>query len=135
MKTSLVLAAALACGAPAVAFAQQTDSKAAAGASSGMHQHMMKGSQESMRMKPSGDIDRDFATMMRHHHQTGIRMAQEEVKNGKDPKMKELAQKIVDGQQQETQQLDQWLAERKGSDGSAARGSSADRPHGTPQSK
>ncbi len=67
-----------------------------AGASSQMHEQMMQGARQSMRIKTTGDVDRDFATMMRQHHETGIRMAQEEVQNGKDPQMKEMAQKILD---------------------------------------
>lgn len=94
------------------ALAQQDHAHAegkAAGPSTEMHQMMMKGSKQSMQMKPSGDMDRDFARMMRHHHQMGVRMAEQEMKNGKDPKMKELASKIAASQKDEIKQFDDWL--------------------------
>ena len=130
MKPFLI-AAALALAAPAVAVGQQQDSSsehsagshAGSGASAQMREHMMQGSKQSMRMKMSGDVDKDFATMMRHHHQTGIRMAQEEIKNGKDPQMKQMAQKILESQQQESKQFDEWLQAR-GDKGSASGASS-----------
>jgi len=74
-----------------------------------MHQQMMKGSKESMQMKPSGDMDRDFARMMRHHHQMGVQMAEHELQHGKDARMKELAKKIAASQKEEIKQFDEWL--------------------------
>ncbi len=71
---------------------------------------MMKG-MESMRM--SGDTDRDFAAMMKVHHQGAIDMAQLELKKGKDAKMRALAKRIIEAQQKEIKELDQWLATRK----------------------
>ncbi len=66
-----------------------------------------------MQMHKTGDVDHDFASMMRMHHQMGITMAQEELKNGKDGEMKKMAQKTIDMQQQEVKQLDAWLAKHK----------------------
>jgi uncharacterized protein (DUF305 family) len=136
MKTSLVAAVAFALAAPAVALAQSSsDSKAGAGASTQMHEHMMQGSRQSMQMKPSGNVDRDFATMMRQHHQMGMRMAQEEVKSGQDPKMKELAQKILDSQKQEVKEFDQWLESHSGqTSGQAGHGSSGGQRESGPSS-
>ena len=37
-------------------------------------------------MKMTGDTDRDFATMMKAHHQGAIDMAQMELQNGNDAK-------------------------------------------------
>ena len=71
---------------------------------------MMKG-MESMKM--SGDTDRDFAMMMKMHHQGAIDMAQMELKNGKDPKMKKMAKRIIEAQQKEIKEFDQWLAKGK----------------------
>ena len=64
-------------------------------------------------MKMTGDVDRDFASMMRMHHQKGIEMAQAEIKNGKDEKMKAMARKIVEDQGKEIKQFDEWLASKK----------------------
>lgn len=92
-------------GVPVIAFAQAKPGDPAMQ----MHQDMMKGSKQSMAMKPSGDIDRDFVTMMRHHHQTGIRMAEREMKNGKDEQAREFARKIAESQKQEIKEFDEWL--------------------------
>lgn len=131
IAAAFLLAPALAL-APLAASAQQQGApmqRGGAGKSAGpamqMHQHMMEGSRQAMRMKSSGDIDRDFATMMRQHHRMGIQMAEQEVQSGKDPEMKELAQKILDSQKEEVKQFDEWLAEHKGSGGAAAQGGSS----------
>lgn len=42
----------------------------------------------------TGDVDKDFAAMMVRHHQMGIRLADHEIANGKDPQLKALAKKI-----------------------------------------
>jgi uncharacterized protein (DUF305 family) len=84
------------------------------GASMDMHHSMMQGMKEMQSMKPSGDMDRDFATMMRHHHQQGVRMAEYELKNGKDKKMRDMAQKIMDTQKKEIAEFDEWLKSNAG---------------------
>lgn len=58
---------------------------------------MMKG----MHVKPSGNIDRDFATMMIPHHQGAIDMARAELRYGSNERLRRLAQEIVVAQQQE----------------------------------
>ena len=74
----------------------------------------MKGMMKAMEsMKTSGDTDRDFAMMMKMHHQGAIDMAQAELKSGKDPKMKEMAKRIIEAQQKEIKEFDQWLAKAK----------------------
>jgi uncharacterized protein (DUF305 family) len=57
-------------------------------------------------------LDRDFARMMRHHHVMGVKMAEYEIRHGKDPKVKELAQKIAEAQREEIKQFDAWLKSR-----------------------
>ena len=79
------------------------------GPSMQMHQSMMKGMKEMQGMKPSGSMDHDFAMMMRHHHLQGIEMAQFELKHGKDAKMREMAQKIMDSQKREIAEFDEWM--------------------------
>ena len=51
--------------------------------------------------------------MMRHHHESGIRMAEMELKNGKDPEMKRIAQQNIDSQKKEIGEFDRWLKDRK----------------------
>jgi hypothetical protein len=54
-----------------------------------------------MSIKPSGNIDRDFAAMMIPHHQGAIDMAQAELRYGSNEQLRRLAQEIVVSQQQE----------------------------------
>jgi|GEM_PF-113182 hypothetical protein len=49
----------------------------------------------------SGDPDHDFASMMIPHHQGAIDMAQLELRYGKDPRLRRLAEEIIVTQQQE----------------------------------
>ena len=72
-------------------------------------------------MKPSGNVDEDFVKMMRQHHQTGIRMAEVQMRQGKDEKAKEMAKKIVESQKEEVKEFDAWLSEH----GNASRGGSS----------
>ena len=58
---------------------------------------MMRG----MAVRPSGDVDRDFVAMMVPHHQGAIDMAVAELRYGKNPTLKRLAQEIIVTQQQE----------------------------------
>lgn len=54
-----------------------------------------------MAVKPSGDIDRDFAAMMIPHHQGAIEMAQAELRHGSNEQLRRIAQEIIVEQQQE----------------------------------
>jgi hypothetical protein len=54
-----------------------------------------------MAIKPSGDVDRDFAAMMIPHHQGAIEMAQAELRYGKNEQLRRIAQEIVVEQLQE----------------------------------
>jgi uncharacterized protein (DUF305 family) len=63
-----------------------------------MHRIMMEPMKN---MKMSGDTDRDFAMMMAEHHMSGIRMAQVELKSGKNAELKRIARNIVDSQTKE----------------------------------
>jgi uncharacterized protein (DUF305 family) len=81
--------------------------------SGGMHESMtgMMKNMESMKM--TGDTDRDFAMMMKVHHQGAIDMAEMELKNGKDPKMRAIAKRIIEAQRKEIKEFDPWLGKRK----------------------
>jgi uncharacterized protein (DUF305 family) len=54
-----------------------------------------------MRIKPSGDVDRDFVDMMVPHHQGAIDMAVAVLRYGHNEKVRRLAQEIIVTQQQE----------------------------------
>ncbi|MDO6413235.1 DUF305 domain-containing protein [Sphingomonas sp. BIUV-7] len=54
-----------------------------------------------MEVKPTGDVDKDFALMMIPHHQGAIDMAQVLLKYGKNEELKALARDIVAKQAEE----------------------------------
>ena len=78
-----------------------------------MRSAMMAGMKNMDSMKMTGNTDRDFATMMKMHHQGAIDMAQLELKSGKDAKMRAMAKRIIDSQQKEIKEFDRWLASQK----------------------
>ena len=66
--------------------------------------------QRMMEMEMTGDPSGDFARMMIPHHQSAVDMAevllaQKEI----DPEMKKLAEKVVEDQTKEIEQLKAWL--------------------------
>ena len=74
---------------------------------------MMMDMQDKMSgMKSSGNVDVDFAMMMRVHHQSAITMAESELKNGKDPQMRVMAKDIIRAQKKEIAMFDKFLAKR-----------------------
>jgi uncharacterized protein (DUF305 family) len=54
-----------------------------------------------MSVKPTGDVDVDFAAMMIPHHQGAIDMALAELRYGKNDRLRRIAQEIIVDQQQE----------------------------------
>lgn len=72
---------------------------------------MMKDNNEMMAsMEMTGNPDIDFALMMRSHHQGGINMAEAELRDGKNPKMRKMAKTIIAAQKKEIAQLNQFLS-------------------------
>lgn len=53
----------------------------------------------------SGNVDKDFAAMMTMHHQQAIRMADVQIKHGKNAQLKAMARKMHAEQQKEIKQL------------------------------
>jgi hypothetical protein len=54
-----------------------------------------------MMVKPTGDVDRDFAAMMIPHHQGAVDMARTELKYGHNELLRRLSKEIIANQQQE----------------------------------
>ena len=52
--------------------------------------------------------DMNFNMMMTVHHQSAVEMAQAELAHGRDTKLKEMAQKMVDAQQKEIADFKAW---------------------------
>lgn len=61
--------------------------------------------------KPTGNPDRDFATMMIPHHQGAIDMAEIQLRFGKDERLRRLAQGIIVEQRQEIAVMQRILDE------------------------
>ena len=92
-------------------------SKAGMEKGSGGSVEMMKSMESGMdgmgNMKMSGDTDKDFAMMMKMHHQKALDMAQMELDNGKSPEMKKMAKQIIVAQKKEIVQFDRWIDKHK----------------------
>lgn len=78
-----------------------------------MKRSMMSGMDSMKSMQMSGDTDKDFAMMMKIHHQGAVDMAEMELAHGKSPAMKDMAKKIIAAQKKEIAQFDRWLATQK----------------------
>ena len=78
-----------------------------------MKASMMMGMDGMQKMTMSGDTDKDFAMMMKLHHQQALNMAEMQLAHGKSPEMKTMAKQIIVAQKKEIAQFDQWLAKQK----------------------
>lgn len=89
----------------------------ATGDSSRAHQSMQdamsSGMNKMMSMKSTGDVDRDFATMMKGHHEMAIDMAKTEMDKGKSPELKGMAEQIIKDSRRDIQKIDRWLGQKK----------------------
>ena len=63
-------------------------------------------------MKMTGNVDDDFAMMMRAHHQGAIDMAKVELAAGKNAELRKMAQKTIDDQTKEIAKLDKWMTNK-----------------------
>jgi uncharacterized protein (DUF305 family) len=88
---------------PALAFSED-DGQAAMKAYMDADHRMMT----DMGMAMSGDADKDFVAMMIPHHQGAIDMAKVELRYGKDPKLRALAEAIVKAQESEIAEMKAW---------------------------
>lgn len=61
----------------------------------------MKRMMSDMAVKATGDVDRDFVSMMAPHHQGAIEMARTVLRYGRNEQIRRLAQEIIVTQQQE----------------------------------
>lgn len=71
----------------------------------------MKASMDGMMQnmpKTVANPDMNFNLLMTVHHQSAVDMAKAELAHGKDTKLKEMAQLMVDAQEKEIQQLKDW---------------------------
>jgi uncharacterized protein (DUF305 family) len=78
-----------------------------------MKASMMMGMDGMQKMAMSGDVDKDFAMMMKMHHQQALNMAEMELAHGKSVEMKAMARQMIVAQKKEIAQFDKWLAKQK----------------------
>jgi uncharacterized protein (DUF305 family) len=90
-----------------------TNAQSAAPASDDMKKVMDSGMQSMQAMPKTGDTDKDFATMMKMHHQQALDMAKVELEHGKSPELKAMASKMIRDQTKEIEQLEKWLQKHK----------------------
>ena len=80
---------------------------------SAMQQELMQGMnqmhQDMMAAIQYQDPDVAFAAGMLPHHIGAVKMAEVELKYGKDPEMRKLAENIINAQQAEIEQMQKWL--------------------------
>jgi len=107
MRSSLMLAAGAAIAIPLAGVVAQDNAAAVKEAYAKAHHAMMMAMDS---MPPSGDADRDFATMMVPHHQGAIDMAKIELQYGKDEKLRQMAKEIIAAQEKEIATLKAWQA-------------------------
>ena len=82
------------------------------GASMDMKPMMTDMHNQMMGMKSSGNVDVDFAMMMKMHHQGAITMAEAQLKDGKDKQMRAMAKDIIRAQKKEMAVFDKFLAKQ-----------------------
>lgn len=90
-----------------------------------MHAQMSKMNSDMTSAPMSGNPDLDFAMMMIPHHQGAIDMAKTQLKYGKDEKLRKMAQKIIDAQEKEIEELKERINDlQKSGSGSSSAASS-----------
>lgn len=78
-----------------------------------MHETHEKMDKDMNSMTMTGNMDKDFVMMMKTHHQSAIDMANDELSHGKKYEMKKMAQKIIEDQNKEIKEFNDWLNSHK----------------------
>ncbi|ODT07249.1 MAG: DUF305 domain-containing protein [Kaistia sp. SCN 65-12] len=73
-----------------------------------------KAMMEGMAIEYSGNADVDFIRAMIPHHEGAVAMAEIELKYGKDPEARKLAEAVIKAQKEEIAFMKDWLAKNAG---------------------
>jgi Cu/Ag efflux protein CusF len=79
-------------------------------------------------MKLSGDPDKDFAALLIAHHEDLIFLARTQLEHGADERLRQVAQKILDEQQKQINELKEWQVRNRQPD---YRAKADQPPHGS----
>ena len=97
--------------------AEKKEEHSAAGHGAEGHSELMdamnKMMEEMKSMKMTGNVDKDFVTMMIPHHKSAVDMAENQISHGKNVQMKQFAQKVIDDQSKEINEFQSWLNNNK----------------------
>ena len=111
--TAVILAAALAVTAPWAQAGEQMKPMDKPTATTAMDHSSIAGMPHSAGMSMTGNVEFDFATNMRKHHQMGVSMSRALIKNSKDVELVRLSRAIITAQNKEIATLDRWLKANK----------------------
>ena len=78
---------------------------------------MEKMHEDMMAVEPTPIADEAFVRGMIPHHQGAVDMAIIELKYGKDPELRKMAQEIIDSQKKEIEFMKQWQAKNDNNNG------------------
>ena len=87
--------------------AESMGGKAGGASPMGMSRGDMK-MMETRMMETRQPFDRMFIDAMIPHHQDAIRMARAELQKGKDPKVRDLAERVIAAQSKEIEDMNEW---------------------------
>jgi uncharacterized protein (DUF305 family) len=87
-----------------------------------LHASMTRMMTDMRNAQPSGDPDKDFAVMMKIHHQAAVNMAQVQLAGGSDSSMLALARSIIADQETEIRAFDEFIAANRGLKGKSRMG-------------
>lgn len=114
-KIIFIVAASIMASSMALAAEKMQDSMSMDMSSSDHKMMMMQDEMKAMDKKMMMDLgpkdanyDKRFMDLMIVHHEGGIMMAKDALKNSDRPEIKEMAQKIIDTQEKEIQQMKDW---------------------------